>query len=114
MQVLKFGGSSVADAANISNVVKIVRESVKKDRTILVASAIGGCTDKLIEIGKLAAMQDESYNELIDKLEERHQKIIWELLPIDYQHALSSKTKNTFNQLREICKGVFYLKELSN
>lgn len=114
MQVLKFGGSSVADAANISNVVKIVRESVKKDRTILVASAIGGCTDKLIEIGKLAAMQDESYNELIDKLEERHEKIIWELLPIDYQHALSSKTKNTFNQLREICKGVFYLKELSS
>ncbi len=114
MQVLKFGGSSVADAVNISNVIKIVKESVKKDRTILVASAIGGCTDKLIEIGKLAAMQDESYLEMIDKLEERHQKIIWDLLPIDYQHALSSKTKNTFNQLREICKGVFYLKELSN
>ncbi|MEA5004809.1 MAG: bifunctional aspartate kinase/homoserine dehydrogenase I [Rikenellaceae bacterium] len=114
MQVLKFGGSSVADAVNISNVIKIVKESVKKDRTLLVASAIGGCTDKLIEIGKLAAMQDELYLEMIDRLEERHQKIIWELLPIDFQHALSSKTKNTFNQLREICKGVYYLKELSN
>jgi len=114
MQVLKFGGSSVADATNISNVVRIVKESVKRDRTILVASAAGGCTDKLIEIGKLASEQDDRYVILIDELEERHIKIISDLLPFDYHHTISLKTKNTFNQLREVCKGVYYLKELSD
>ena len=51
MQILKFGGSSVADAASMERVTDIVRKALTKDRTILVASAIGGATDKLIEIG---------------------------------------------------------------
>ena len=53
MQVLKFGGSSVSDAANMSKVVEIVTKAVDRDRTILVASAISGCTDTLIRIGNL-------------------------------------------------------------
>ena len=48
MQVLKFGGSSVADAAIMSQVVDIVTKAVDRDRTILVISAIKGCTDTLI------------------------------------------------------------------
>ncbi|MFA6334209.1 MAG: bifunctional aspartate kinase/homoserine dehydrogenase I [Bacteroidales bacterium] len=114
MQILKFGGSSVADATNISNVVKIVKESVRKDRTVLVASAISGCTDKLIETGKLASIQDNTYEKLIDDLEEQHLSIINELIPFDFQPSIELKIKNHFNQLREICKGVYYLKELSN
>mgnify|MGYP003549447758 CR=1 FL=1 len=69
MQVLKFGGSSVSDAANMSKVVEIVTKAVDRDRTILVASAISGCTDTLIRIGNLAAERDESYKELIRKKE---------------------------------------------
>ncbi|HRT83419.1 MAG TPA: bifunctional aspartate kinase/homoserine dehydrogenase I [Bacteroidales bacterium] len=114
MQVLKFGGSSVADAANISNVTKIVKENLKRDRTILVASAIGGCTDKLIEIGKLAAMQDETFKTLIDELENRHLQIILELFPVDFQKSISIIVREIFHQLRDVCKGVYYLKELSN
>ncbi len=114
MQILKFGGSSVADATNISNVVKIVKESVKKDRTVLVSSAISGCTDKLIEIGRLASVQDDSYEKQIDDLEKQHFTIIEELIPVDFQQPIEQKIKSHFNQLREICKGVYYLKELSN
>jgi aspartokinase/homoserine dehydrogenase 1 len=114
MQVLKFGGSSVADAANISNVTKIVKENLKRDRTILVASAIGGCTDKLIEIGKLAAMQDETFKTLIDELENRHLQIILDLFPVDFQKSISIIVREIFHQLRDVCKGVYYLKELSN
>ena len=114
MQILKFGGSSVADASNISNVVKIVKESVRKDRTIVVSSAIGGCTDKLIEIGRRASVQDDSYRKLIDSLEKQHLTIINDLIPIEYQPSIDLKVKNLFNQLRDVCKGVYYLKELSN
>ena len=72
MQVLKFGGSSVADAANITKVIDIVTRAVDHDRTILVSSAISGCTDTLIRIGHLAAERDESYKTYINELQSRH------------------------------------------
>lgn len=50
MQVLKFGGSSVANATNMSRVLDIVGKACAKGRVILVCSAIGGCTDFLIDI----------------------------------------------------------------
>lgn len=60
MQVLKFGGTSVANAEAIQQVVEIVSRSVDRDRTILVVSAIRGCTDALIRIGNLASQRDEA------------------------------------------------------
>lgn len=60
MQVLKFGGTSVADAANIERVIKIVKEALQRDRTIVVCSAISKCTDSLIEAGSLAAHSKKS------------------------------------------------------
>jgi aspartokinase/homoserine dehydrogenase 1 len=44
MQILKFGGSSVANAANISRCISIVRQAAEKDRTLVVVSALGGIT----------------------------------------------------------------------
>ena len=49
---MKFGGSSVANAQNINKVIAIVKEALKKDKTVVVSSAISGCTDELIAIGK--------------------------------------------------------------
>ncbi len=91
MQILKFGESSVADASNIANVVKIVKGSVKKDRTIVVTSAISGCTDSLIQIGKLASVQDIPILKLIDNLEFKHLQIIEDLIPLDFQPAIDLK-----------------------
>ena len=51
MQVMKFGGTSVANAENMKKVVDIVSAAVDRDRTILVLSAISGCTDTLIRTG---------------------------------------------------------------
>lgn len=113
MQVLKFGGSSVTNAVNISKVAAITAEAVKRDRTILVLSAIGGCTDSLIEAGRAAAAQDLRYLTIIDSLESRHIEIIDELIPIDFRPAIELKVKNIFNQLRDVCKGVCSLRELS-
>ena len=59
MQVLKFGGSSVANADNINKVVELVRQAMAKDRTILVVSALGGITDMLISAGQSAAAGKE-------------------------------------------------------
>ena len=55
MQVLKFGGTSVANAVNIQKVAAIVEQAIQKDRTVVVVSALGGITDTLIQSGELAA-----------------------------------------------------------
>ena len=55
MQVLKFGGTSVTNAENINKVVAIVKESVKRDTTVVVVSALGGVTDLLLDAAALAA-----------------------------------------------------------
>lgn len=57
MQVLKFGGSSVANATNISRVLDIVGAAAKKGRVMLICSAIKGCTDELLALARLAERQ---------------------------------------------------------
>ena len=113
MQVMKFGGSSVANAANMSKVVDIVTKAVDRDRTILVSSAISGCTDTLIKIGTLASERNESYKELINGLQERHHEIINELLPREKQEESLEVCDSLFDSLRSIALGVFLLGELS-
>ena len=74
MQVLKFGGSSVADATRISAVMDIVEAALARDRVILVCSAISGCTDALIEIGRTS--EPAARAALIGKLRDRHLGIV--------------------------------------
>ena len=73
MQVLKFGGSSVADATRMSRVIDIVQAAVARDRTILVSSAISGCTDALIAIGQESDPAAKAQQ--IDALRRRHHAI---------------------------------------
>ena len=113
MQVLKFGGSSVANAENINKVIAIVRRAAANDRTVVVSSAISGATDALLLIGKTAKSGNEEYMELIDKLQERHKAIIAELIPAEESEAIKETCNELFNKLREICKGVYLLKELT-
>ena len=113
MQVLKFGGSSVADAAIMSQVVDIVTKAVDRDRTILVISAIKGCTDTLIRIGNLASQRDESYKDLINELQQKHHEIISSLLPREKQEESTEVCDSLFDSLRSIAQGVYLLGELS-
>lgn len=113
MQVLKFGGSSVANAENINKVVAIVQEAVKKDRTILVVSALGGITDTLIAAGTLAAGGDESYKEKLSLIEQRHLETVKALIPVTNQSSVLSLVKKHCNEIEDICNGIFLLRELS-
>lgn len=113
MQVLKFGGSSVANAGAMLQVINIVRKALETDRTIVVSSAISGCTDELIAIGRLAGAHDKSFEERLQALRERHHQIIRELLPDSYQAKTQETVDGLFAQLASILQGVFLLGELS-
>lgn len=113
MQVLKFGGTSVADAQMIGRVADIVAAAADRDRTVAVFSAISGCTNTLIEVGRRAAARDESYLPLIDGLQEAHHDIIHSLLPIEKYEESLEVCDREFDSLRSIAKGVYLLGELS-
>ncbi len=111
MKVLKFGGSSVANAQNIQNVGGIVINN--SEPQVVIVSALGGVTDALIDAGILAEKTDESYKDILKELEKKHLDATRTLLPVTHQSSCLSLIKQQFNELEEICNSVFYLKELS-
>lgn len=113
MQVLKFGGTSVANAENISKVIKITLEALPKGRTVVVASAISKCTDALIKIAELASRNDKSYLELINDLEARHIQLINDLITETSTTHSELTCSSTFNSLREVCNGLSMVRELT-
>jgi aspartokinase/homoserine dehydrogenase 1 len=113
MQVLKFGGTSVANAENISKVAGIVQKVLERGKTIAVISALGGVTDSLLQSGALAATGDESYKDLLQQVEQRHLEAVKALVPITQQSSILSWVKQRCNEIEDICNGVFLLGELS-
>lgn len=111
MKVLKFGGSSVANAENIQKVVNIVKRS--EELQIIVVSALGGVTDLLIKAGTLAEKGEETFKDVLQQLEKKHLDTARALLPVTHQSSCLSMIKQQFNELEEICNSVFYLRELS-
>jgi aspartokinase/homoserine dehydrogenase 1 len=111
MIVLKFGGSSVASATQIRQVLDILSQQQKP--LAVVVSALGGVTDSLHQLGSLAASGSASYTEHLKEVEERHINLVQELIPVAKQSAVLSATKQMLNQLETILDGVYMIRELS-
>lgn len=113
MKVLKFGGSSVANAQNIKLVEKILESASQNERIVVVVSAFSGVTDQLIQAATLAATKDETYLDIIKKLEEKHLFAVQELMAISDQSAWLSFVKKHFNDIEDLCNGIFVLGEFT-
>lgn len=112
MKVLKFGGSSVANAGNIQQVASIIKKKEYKS-SIIIISAFSGITDLLIQTGIAASTGNESYKENLLQVEKRHLDTTKSLLPVTTQSSTLSLIKQQMNELEDICEGVFRLGELS-
>ena len=113
MKVLKFGGSSVATSENINKAISIVKDSAYNNKAIVVVSALGGITDVLLEAGNLACIGDENYKNKFKLIEERHLKVIRELIPVSNQSGVLGHVKKMLNKLEATLEGVFLINELS-
>ncbi|SFN74344.1 bifunctional aspartate kinase/homoserine dehydrogenase I [Salegentibacter flavus] len=114
MNVLKFGGSSLASPERIKLVAETVEKHLKNDSTLAVFSAFGGVTNDLLEMAELAAKEDPAYKTILEKNEKRHLDAVRELIPVNDQSAVLSKVKTEFNRLETLYEGVYLLNELSN
>ena len=111
MKVVKFGGTSVANAANIQKAISIVKKDGKP--SIVIVSAFSGVTDLLIQAGRLAEESNDAYLEILKDLENQHLNTVRELLPVTTQSHCLSVVKQHFNELEDLCEGVFRLQEAS-
>src|SRR4029077_12620050 len=82
-------------------------------KTVVVVSALGGITDNLLHCATAAASGDENYTESLKHIEQRHLDAVRELIPVTSQSSILSMVKKTCNELEDIFKGIFLLRELS-
>ena len=113
MKVLKFGGTSVANAQNIKLVLDIVLDKVKQDKLVVVVSAFTKVTDLLVLASQKAASNDESFKEVVAEIEKKHLDAIKELIPVSEQSSSLSHIKRIINHLETLLDGCFLLGELS-
>ena len=112
MKVLKFGGTSVGSAESILSLKRIV-ESQKED-CIVVVSALGGITDKLIKTSKLALEKGGGYEDEYLEMLKRHRDMINTVITDDLKREeLKKKINELFDELRSILYGVHLIKDLS-
>ncbi|WP_027075436.1 bifunctional aspartate kinase/homoserine dehydrogenase I [Maribacter antarcticus] len=111
MQVLKFGGTSVASPENIGKIKNIIDGYT--DKIIIVVSAFGGVTDELINAGTLAKNQDNSYKSILKQIENRHLEAIKILLPVTDQSKVLSNVKKELNVLETLLDGAFSIGEIT-
>jgi aspartokinase/homoserine dehydrogenase 1 len=113
MIVLKFGGTSVANAQNIQKVIAIVNQKAKDNKLAVVVSALSGVTDMLINASKKAATKDETYKTIIEEIKQKHFDTIADLVDAANQNQLLIKINSQINQLQTLLDGCFLLGELS-
>lgn len=111
MHVLKFGGTSVGSIGSIKNVKEIVEN--RKEPLIVVVSALGGITDRLISTANKAASGDESYLEEFKFIEQRHYDVVAGLLDGEELTTTKIFLKETLDELKNIYNGIFLIRELS-
>ncbi|MEP0368164.1 MAG: bifunctional aspartate kinase/homoserine dehydrogenase I [Cyclobacteriaceae bacterium] len=109
MKVLKFGGTSVGSEEAIRQVGETVQSKAKEEKLIVVVSAVGGVTDKLIKIGEQAQSRKAEYQESINNLKTLHLDLYTKLTGEKSAEAIEA----IIHELEEICRGVYLLKELT-
>ncbi|MDE5848427.1 MAG: bifunctional aspartate kinase/homoserine dehydrogenase I, partial [Muribaculaceae bacterium] len=109
MNVLKFGGTSVGTVESLKNVRSIV-EALPSD-TVVVVSALGGLTDKLIATARLAADGGDWRSEA-DAIADRHFVIIEELVRQERKEATLSVVGALLDELRRTYEGVSLIGDL--
>ncbi len=113
MLVLKFGGTSVANAENIAKVIEIVTKKSKENKVAVVVSALSGITDLLLLASNTAAKKDSHYNELLKEIKEKHAQVVESLITAVEKNSLIEQLGIEFEQLKTLLDGCYLLGELT-
>lgn len=112
MKVLKFGGTSVGTVNNIIKVKKIIESN--DDQVVVVVSALGGITDKLIEVSHLAADGKIAYQEGLSEIRSRHIEMVFSIISgYKERELLVGRVNELIDELSDIYQDVFKSRKLT-
>jgi bifunctional aspartokinase / homoserine dehydrogenase 1 len=109
MKVLKFGGTSVGSAANIEKVKKIVLS--QKDDVIIVVSAIGGITDKILSAARNASAGKGDFHTQLTEIKNIHNDVIKSLF--NGSGSIKYIVAELLDELEQILTGITLVGELT-
>lgn len=113
MIVMKFGGTSIEDAAAIRRVIRIVR--LGRQRTpLVVVSACSGVTNELISAAHAVRDGDEKNSlSILDAIRTRHRMMVDDLVGTGKRDRINSAMDEVFEDLQNVVRGVHLLGELT-
>ncbi len=112
---MKFGGTSLANAARMKNAARIIQRYSPKNKVVVVASAIEDTTDQLTEIAKLAKRGDlRRARKLLSKIRLSHLKIARMVAGRGETRELVAKIEQLNSELERIVEGIGHLRELTS
>ena len=113
MKVMKFGGTSVGSVDSILKVKQIVEAA--EEPVIVVVSALGGITDKLINTSQMAANGDAEYEKEYREIVNRHIEMVYTVIPAgEGRTVLLDKINELLSELKDIFQGIYLIKDLSS
>ncbi len=111
---MKFGGTSVGSVKSILSLRNIVEREARRQPVVVVVSALGGITDKLLQTAQLALDGDERYKSEMKAIADRHHQMIDTIInDPKTREDLFNTVDSLLEQLESIYKGVFLIRDLS-
>lgn len=105
LHVAKFGGTSVGTPGRVRRAVELVTDG-PEGRRVVVASAFGGVTDRLLDAIAAAKSHAGNYLAIVAEIEARHALAIDDLAPEDEKEALAEELGSFWAEIRELLEGV--------
>src|SRR5258707_4530448 len=115
MIVIKFGGTSVGDAARVANAIDIVAER-RHLQPIIVVSALAGITNELVAASEAARDQKpEAMKTIMDRIRQRHEDVAMQLVQqkFDFFDAFLRQLSKQIEQIHTILSGIALLGEIT-
>jgi len=113
LRVLKFGGTSLANAERIRAVAALVEQARKESTPVVVVSAVGGVTNELDAVADLSGKGDPGFSERIARLRDRHVEILSGVAPDSERQELRTRLDGAFEELEKLARGAEMLGECS-
>lgn len=111
MNIIKFGGSSVATPERVMHIMDIIRAKEDGGPLVVVVSAFGGVTDQLLRLSEVALQGDEKFQDTLRALEARHLDAVRALIPIQQQSHVLAEVKSMFQELEDVVHGIYLVHE---
>jgi aspartokinase/homoserine dehydrogenase 1 len=111
MRVIKFGGSSVANAERIRRVVSIIGKAASKERVVVVTSALAGVTDALVSAANRAVRDRDASWDFVESLHERHLECLRELGVNGFSAEIDQELRRLLFDLGRLLEGAALLGE---